>query len=98
MSFMDRGLRAVFLTELIVGMSLTWRYFFRKKVTVNYPYEKGPLSPRFRGEHALRVPDRACGEGAQGGEPLGPARLGWKRRQIVEQGADVSAQVPEIRE
>jgi len=30
------------------------RYFFRQKVTLNYPYEKGPLSPRFRGEHALR--------------------------------------------
>lgn len=29
-------------------------YFFRKKCTINYPFEKGPLSPRFRGEHALR--------------------------------------------
>src|SRR3546814_16182622 len=35
-------------------MSLTLRYFFRPKVTLNYPDEKGPLSPRFRGEHALR--------------------------------------------
>ena len=54
MSFIDRGLRSVLLKELVTGMSLTLRYFFRKKVTVNYPYEKGPLSPRFRGEHALR--------------------------------------------
>jgi NADH-quinone oxidoreductase subunit I len=30
------------------------RYFFKPKATLNYPYEKGPLSPRFRGEHALR--------------------------------------------
>jgi len=30
------------------------RYFFKPKPTVNYPFEKGPLSPRFRGEHALR--------------------------------------------
>ena len=30
------------------------RYFFEPKVTLNYPFEKGPLSPRFRGEHALR--------------------------------------------
>ncbi len=40
--------------ELLFGMALTFRYFFRTKVTINYPFEKGPLSPRFRGEHALR--------------------------------------------
>ena len=34
--------------------ALTLKYFFKPKVTLNYPYEKGPLSPRFRGEHALR--------------------------------------------
>jgi NADH-quinone oxidoreductase subunit I len=54
MSFLNRGVRTVLLTELITGMALTLRYFFRPKVTINYPYEKGPLSPRFRGEHALR--------------------------------------------
>jgi NADH-quinone oxidoreductase subunit I len=42
------------LGELLFGMALTFRYFFRTKVTINYPFEKGPLSPRFRGEHALR--------------------------------------------
>ena len=30
------------------------RYFFKPKATLNYPFEKGPISPRFRGEHALR--------------------------------------------
>ena len=35
-------------------MALTLRYMFKPPVTVNYPYEKGPLSPRFRGEHVLR--------------------------------------------
>jgi formate hydrogenlyase subunit 6/NADH:ubiquinone oxidoreductase subunit I len=35
-------------------MGLTLRYFFRKPATIYYPFEKGPLSPRFRGEHALR--------------------------------------------
>ena len=35
-------------------MALTLKYFFKKKVTINYPYEKNPISPRFRGEHALR--------------------------------------------
>ena len=33
---------------------MTIRYFFKKKVTINYPFEKGILSPRFRGEHVLR--------------------------------------------
>ncbi len=54
MAFLDRTARAYLLTELIRGMSLTFRSMFRAKATVNYPYEKGPLSPRFRGEHALR--------------------------------------------
>ena len=43
-----------FLYEIFVGMLLTLKYMFKTKVTINYPYEKGPLSPRFRGEHALR--------------------------------------------
>jgi NADH-quinone oxidoreductase subunit I len=54
MAILDRTARTLFLTELIWGMALTLRYFFRRKVTLNYPFEKGPLSPRFRGEHALR--------------------------------------------
>ena len=40
--------------ELLSGMALTLRYFFKRPVTLNYPYEGGPLSPRFKGEHALR--------------------------------------------
>lgn len=47
-------IKSFFLIELISGMLLTLRYMFKSKVTVNYPYEKGALSPRFRGEHALR--------------------------------------------
>jgi len=47
-------LSSVLLKEIIVGMALTLKYFFKKKVTINYPYEKNPISPRFRGEHALR--------------------------------------------
>jgi NADH-quinone oxidoreductase subunit I len=54
MSFMDRTARTILLSELVSGLALTFRYMFRPKVTLNYPYEKGPLSPRFRGEHALR--------------------------------------------
>ncbi len=54
MAFIDRSARSWLLAELIVGLSVTLRYFFKPKVTINYPFEKGPLSPRFRGEHALR--------------------------------------------
>ena len=42
------------LREIVIGHIMTMRYFFKKNVTINYPYEKGPVSPRFRGEHALR--------------------------------------------
>lgn len=42
------------LIEIVHGLALTLSMSFRKKATINYPYEKGPLSPRFRGEHALR--------------------------------------------
>jgi len=42
------------LGELCSGMILTLKYMFKKPVTINYPFEKGKLSPRFRGEHALR--------------------------------------------
>jgi NADH-quinone oxidoreductase subunit I len=42
------------LWEIVYGMWMTIKYFFKPKLTINYPYEKGPISPRFRGEHALR--------------------------------------------
>ncbi|WP_374373058.1 NADH-quinone oxidoreductase subunit NuoI [Dongia sp.] len=54
MSVMFRTAKSFLLWELVSGMVLTFRYLFKEKVTINYPYEKGPLSPRFRGEHALR--------------------------------------------
>ncbi|MCC9623029.1 NADH-quinone oxidoreductase subunit NuoI [Thalassospira sp. MA62] len=54
MSFIDRTARSFLLAELVSGLALTFKYMFKPKVTLNYPYEKGPLSPRFRGEHALR--------------------------------------------
>ena len=51
---LNRTTQALFLTEMLRAMYLTLEYFFRDKVTLNYPFEKGSLSPRFRGEHALR--------------------------------------------
>ncbi len=46
--------RSLMLLELLAGLSVTMRYFFRPKLTINYPEEKTPKSPRFRGLHALR--------------------------------------------
>src|SRR3989344_3550274 len=46
--------KSFMLVELLKGMALTGRYAFRRKVTVQFPEEKTPLSPRFRGLHALR--------------------------------------------
>jgi NADH-quinone oxidoreductase subunit I len=46
--------RAFLLIELVKGLALTGRYLFRRKITILYPEEKTPLSPRFRGLHALR--------------------------------------------
>ena len=54
MSTVVNYLRSLLLLELLQGMAVTLRYFFKPKATINYPYEKAPTSPRFRGEHALR--------------------------------------------
>ena len=51
---LDRAAKALFLWEFVTGMALAMKYFFKPKSTLNYPFEKGPISPRFRGEHALR--------------------------------------------
>jgi NADH-quinone oxidoreductase subunit I len=51
---LDRTARSFLLAELVSGMALTLKYFFKPKATIAYPFEKSPLSPRFKGEHALR--------------------------------------------
>jgi NADH-quinone oxidoreductase chain I len=50
----SRFLKTIFLLEFASSLLIATREIFRPKKTINYPYEKGPLSPRFRGEHALR--------------------------------------------
>ncbi len=45
---------SLMLKELLKGLALTGRYMFERKITVQYPEEKTPMSPRFRGLHALR--------------------------------------------
>ena len=49
-----RATKYFFLIVMLVGFKTAMREYFRAPATVNYPNEKGPLSPRFRGEHALR--------------------------------------------
>lgn len=46
--------KSLLLWELLLALKLTWRYLFTKKVTVQFPEERTPQSPRFRGLHALR--------------------------------------------
>ena len=54
-----RTIKAFTLWEFVKAHALTLKYFFKPKATINYPYEKVPQSPRFRGEHALRrYPER----------------------------------------
>ncbi len=54
MSAITRFFKTFLLLELLKGMRLTGRHFFSRKVTIAYPEEKTPKSPRFRGLHALR--------------------------------------------
>ncbi|TFK20346.1 NADH-ubiquinone oxidoreductase 23 kDa subunit [Coprinopsis marcescibilis] len=53
-SALDKAVHLFFFTEIIRGMWVVLEQFFRPPYTIMYPFEKGPLSPRFRGEHALR--------------------------------------------
>lgn len=51
---LDSASGYLLITEIMRGMWLVLEGFFRTPYTINYPFEKGALSPRFRGEHALR--------------------------------------------
>ena len=51
---LNRFFKIIFLSEFIKATVIAIREIFKKKKTINYPFEKGSISPRFRGEHALR--------------------------------------------
>ena len=51
---LDQAAKSLFLSEFVGAFFLSMRYFFKPKATINYPHEKNPQSPRYRGEHALR--------------------------------------------
>jgi len=53
-SFIKHQIKTFGLVELFKGLAVTGKYLFKKKITIRYPEEKTPLSPRFRGRHALR--------------------------------------------
>ncbi|EXA43347.1 NADH-ubiquinone oxidoreductase 23 kDa subunit, mitochondrial [Fusarium oxysporum f. sp. raphani 54005] len=53
-STLDRMGKFFLMTEMARGMYVLLEQFFRPPYTIYYPFEKGPISPRFRGEHALR--------------------------------------------
>ena len=54
MKFVLNRIKYFLLLDIYKGLFLTFSRIFKPSVTINYPYEKAPLSPRFRGEHALR--------------------------------------------
>ena len=51
---LSRILKTILLTDFITGLAIAIREIFKSKKTLNYPFEKGKISPRSRGEHALR--------------------------------------------
>jgi len=54
MEHLKKYIKSFLLWEFLVSLKLTGRYFMSKKITIQFPEEKTPISPRFRGLHALR--------------------------------------------
>jgi len=50
----SRIIKTIFMADFVSGLLLAIKIIFKSKKTINYPFEKGKISPRFRGEHALR--------------------------------------------
>ena len=50
----SRLLKTIFMIDFLEALWIAIREIFKSKKTINYPFEKGKISPRFRGEHALR--------------------------------------------
>jgi NADH-quinone oxidoreductase chain I len=51
---LNRIIKIIFLSEFVKALAIAIKEIFKSKKTINYPFEKGKISPRFRGEHALR--------------------------------------------
>ena len=50
----NRLIKTIFMADFASGLAIAIKKIFQSKKTINYPFEKGKISPRFRGEHALR--------------------------------------------
>ena len=50
----SRIIKTVLMADFVAGLIIAMKKIFKSKKTINYPFEKGKISPRFRGEHALR--------------------------------------------
>ena len=50
----NRLIKTIFMADFAAGLLIPVKKIFKSKKTINYPFEKGKISPRFRGEHALR--------------------------------------------
>ena len=50
---LNRFFKIIFLSEFVKALLIAFKEIFKKKKTINYPFEKGKISPRFRGEHAI---------------------------------------------
>ena len=51
---LTRFFKIIFLTEFVTGLFMAIKELFRKSKTINYPFEKGPISPRMRGEYRFK--------------------------------------------
>ena len=49
-----RFIKTILMVDFVSGLLIAIKEMFKSKKTINYPFEKGKISPRFRGEHALR--------------------------------------------
>ena len=50
----SRIIKTIFMADFVAGLIIAIKKIFKTKKTINYPFERGKISPRFRGEHALR--------------------------------------------
>ncbi len=75
MKGLSNYIKSLFLLEMFKGLRLTGSYLWRKKFTIQYPEERAPMSPRFRGLHALRLDekDEECCVGCKLCEAVCPA-------------------------
>ena len=51
---LGRIFKTLLMVDFVTGLAIAIKEVFKEKKTINYPFEKGKISPRFRGEHALR--------------------------------------------